>query len=66
LLLFLEEGHASLFSFFCSLIGAYIFLCFLSIYFFFNDPSPFARLKEEKSILDFGVFMFGGWMACFV
>jgi hypothetical protein len=28
------------------------FLFFLSIYsLFFNDPSPFARIQEEKSLL---------------
>jgi hypothetical protein len=45
LLLFWRGG--SCFTFFlCSLIGAHFFLCFLSIYFFLNDPS--LLLQEYK------------------
>jgi hypothetical protein len=49
------------FSFFlCSLIGAHFFLCFLSIYFFFNDPS--LLLQEEKSLWNLEyLFLVYGW-----
>jgi hypothetical protein len=64
-LAFILEG-VMLHSFFlCSLIGAHFFLCFLSIYFFSMTLSPFARTQEEKSLWNFGVFIFGRWMACF-
>jgi hypothetical protein len=46
----------------CSLIGAHFFL---SIYFFFDDPSLLLQDYKKRNLLDFRVLIFGGWMACF-
>jgi hypothetical protein len=54
--------------FLCSLIGAHFFyaswaytLCFVSM-----NPLSFCKNTRRQISLDFEVFIFGGWMACFV
>jgi hypothetical protein len=67
LLLLLFWRGVMLHFFLCSLIGAHLFsLCFLSIYSFFSmTPPSFCKITRREISLDFGVFIFSGWMACF-
>jgi hypothetical protein len=41
------------------------FLCFLSIYLFSITPLSFCNTTRREISLNFGVFIFGGWVACF-
>jgi hypothetical protein len=46
--------------------STYFFVCFLSIYSFFSMTAlSFRKITRRKISLDLGVFIFGGWMACF-
>jgi hypothetical protein len=55
------------FSFFlCPLIGAHFFPMLLEhILLFFYDPLSFCNITRREISLNFGVFIFGGWMKCF-
>jgi hypothetical protein len=68
---FPNRGHASFFPMLFDW-STYIFSMLLEhiLYLFFSflfsmALFPFARIQEEKSLWTFGVFIFGGWMACF-
>jgi hypothetical protein len=50
--------------FLCSLIGAH-FSMLLEHILFSGDLSLLLQDYKKRNILYFGVFIFGGWMACF-
>jgi hypothetical protein len=59
----LEGGHASLFFFLCSLIGAHFFYASWAYTFFFSmNPLSFTRSQEEKFLwtLEY-LFLVDGW-----
>jgi hypothetical protein len=65
---YLGWGSCFLFLFFFYALWSehiFFFLWFLRIYFFPSDPSLFLQDYKEGNLFDFGVFIFGGWMACF-
>jgi hypothetical protein len=64
----LEGGHASLFSLFYALWLEHIYFSHASwaYTFFWMTPLSFCKNTRREIPLDFGVFIFGGWMACFV
>jgi hypothetical protein len=64
LLLLLFGGGVTLHFFPCSLIGAHSMLL-EHIPFFPMTPLSFCKITRREIFLDFGVFIFGGWMACF-
>jgi hypothetical protein len=52
----------------CPLIGEFfsMLLEHILLFFFFRWPlSPFCKITRREISLDFRVFIFGGWMACF-
>jgi hypothetical protein len=52
--------------FLCCLIGPHISSMLLEhILFFSMTPLSFCKITRREISLDFRVFSFGGWMACF-
>jgi hypothetical protein len=64
-LAFILEGVMISFPIFflCSLIGAHFFYASWAYTFFLWPLSPFAIIIRRETSLNFGVFIFAGWMA---
>jgi hypothetical protein len=65
LLLPLFGGGLCFTLFLFSLIGAHSFSMLLEHILFSMTPLSFCKITRKEIYLDFGIFIFGGWMACF-